>query len=153
MGCTNNIADNYNPDATVDDESCEFIQQVDPQDNIKIRTKLYTATISNRSGGTVIKSTLNEYKLSSGSDQGVILAPFDSKSKNYCNPCLGYKNGKGVQKYVNKPFTYHNEPSIDATKKKKTITFTATITDDDDNDLKLIKEITFNPNSYEIVHE
>jgi len=127
---------------------------IEPID-IKIKTKLYTATISNISGGTLIQSELNDYKSykkDAESNQNVILKPFENT--NHCNPCLGYQDVNGNQQYLNRAFSFTNDNFgnvVDAKSKPQILNFTYTNPTSDE--IIITKHITFYPDSYKIDHE
>ena len=83
-----NISESINNDSSssiIIDTTNSKIENIE----ITIKTNLYTAIISNVSGGTLIGAELNKYNKDETSL--VELKPFDSQ--NHCSPCLKDNNG------------------------------------------------------------
>ena len=128
-----------------------------------INTSLYSATITNRSGGSIVKMILKEmhngdYRFKGNYDESgdyiesdlVVLAPIESQS---CAPCLSsFDAGKESYLFFNAPFSILNDTNLKS--------YTLDSGDDlklsfqylDESGMTIYKDVIFSGDSYEIQH-
>ena len=136
---TNESLDNDLSSSAIDTTSIQKANSIIENIEITIKTNLYTAIISNISGGTLVGVELNDYK--KDNELMVELKPFDSNK--YCNPCLKDNNGPITE------FIYSDQDLvIDATTASRTLQFQY-----NKDNKSIIKNVTFYPNSYSIDHD
>ena len=136
---TNESLNNDLSSRAIDTTSIQKTNSIIENTEITIKTKLYTAIISNISGGTLVGVELNDYK--KDNELMVELKPFDSNK--YCNPCLKDNNGPITE------FIYLDQGLvIDATTASRTLQFQY-----NKDNKSIIKNVTFHPDSYAIDHE
>ncbi|MBC8312234.1 MAG: membrane protein insertase YidC [Candidatus Marinimicrobia bacterium] len=129
---------------------------------IVINTDLYSTTITNRGGGSIIKMVLNEMNstdyryLGSYDNLGeyisenlVVLSPVENKN---CSPCLSsYDVAEDDYLLFNAPFSIlNNHENIYSLNSNDELTLSFTFTDE--SGVIINKDVVFSGDSYEIQH-
>ena len=130
---------------------------------INITTDFYTAIVSNRAGGSIIKMTLHElngeeYRYIGtydelGTYQEQDLVSLYPVRNSYCTPCLAsYDPGMGGYVFLNAPFSVNGDTNTDyILRNDETVTVSFSFIDD--SGLEIQKDVTFYGDSYEINHD
>jgi YidC/Oxa1 family membrane protein insertase len=163
----------YSEEATSPEPTKEIIQpnaattapaqfKIDEQ-FIVINTNLYSTTITNRGGGSIVKMSLSEmnstdYRYRGGYDSNgeyiednlVVLAPVENSN---CTPCLSsFDVAEDSYLLFNSPFTILNSDYSKIYTLQSNDVLTLTFEYLDESGMNIHKEVTFHGDSYEIEH-
>ncbi|MBT6870160.1 MAG: membrane protein insertase YidC [Candidatus Marinimicrobia bacterium] len=130
---------------------------------IIINTNLYSTTITNRSGGSVVKMSLNEmnstdyrYRGSYDSNGDYIkenLVELTSLEDSNCTPCLSsFDVAEDTYLLFNTPFTILNSDYSNIYTLESNDVLTLTFEYTDESGMYIHKEVSFRGDSYEIQH-